>query len=232
MKPTIALLTRYNDQRYTVNPDYVHALQQAGAQVLLIPPQPPEEIFSILSQVDGLCIPGGEDVNPFLYHQPNTDSHCISAEIEHLDLDAFKCAQAHKMPVLGICRGLQIINVAMGGSLIQDIPRFLPHTIDHAYSMHQHAPLKGHQVFINQDSKLFSVLGSEFEVNSYHHQAIDELAAGLRAVAFSYDDVIEAVEAPHILAVQWHPERMTSLKQTQALFKLFVEDCITYASKS
>lgn len=232
MKPTIALLVRHNEQRYTVNPDYVHALQSAGATVLLVPPQSFEDLSTLLEKVDGLCIPGGEDVNPYLYHQPNTDSHSISAEIETLDMDAFKFAHAHKMPILGICRGLQIINVAMGGSLIQDIPRYLPQALDHAYSQRHHAPLNGHQIFINQDSKLFQVLGSEMEVNSYHHQAIDELAIGLRAVAFSYDDIIEAIEGPGILAVQWHPERMTSLKSTQALFKQFVDACSTYASKN
>jgi putative glutamine amidotransferase len=130
----------------------------------------------------------------------------IEAQIDRLDLDVIEIAQEKKIPIFGICRGLQIINVALGGSLIQDIPKDI---LDHNISFKNKTKDRGHFVSIVKESKLHSLFKEEIEVNSYHHQAIDRLADGLTICAVSSDGIIEAIEGENILAVQWHPERMT-----------------------
>jgi putative glutamine amidotransferase len=185
-KPVIAITARMTELRYDVNQDYVDALKNAGARCVLLLPQSKEELSTLLSFVDGICLPGGYDVDPSYYHQPNLHSELIEAQIDRLDLDVIEIAQEKKIPIFGICRGLQIINVALGGSLIQDIPKDI---LDHNIS--------------------FKNKTKEIEVNSYHHQAIDRLADGLTICAVSSDGIIEAIEGENILAVQWHPERMT-----------------------
>lgn len=225
MKPRIALLVRMDlasshHYRYSINTDYVDSLRNAGADVHVILPQERESLVQVLKTMDGLVVPGGVDVDPFRYQQPNIDSTVGPYEIDDLDIDSIQIAHELNLPILGICRGLQVINVALGGSLIQDIQSSLDHrcsTLD--------SPLVGHTIFINLDSHLYSLLGAEMEVNSFHHQAIDQLANGLSAVAYSYDGIIEAIESDTICAVQWHPERMTELPQIQAFFEDFVERC-------
>jgi putative glutamine amidotransferase len=205
-RPLIAITARMTSLRYDVNQDYVDALKNAGARCVLLLPQSKEELSTLLSFVDGICLPGGYDVDPSYYHQPNLQSEPVEAQIDQLDLDVIEIAQEMRIPIFGICRGLQIINVAMGGSLIQDIPQNI---IDHNISFRNKTKNRGHLVSIVKESKLFSLFGDETEVNSYHHQAIDQLGDGLTVCAVSSDGIIEAVEGVNILAVQWHPERMT-----------------------
>jgi len=205
-RPLIAITARMTSLRYDVNQDYVDALKNAGARCVLLLPQSKEELSALLSFVDGICLPGGYDVDPSYYHQPNLQSEPVEAQIDQLDLDVIEIAQEMRIPIFGICRGLQIINVAMGGSLIQDIPQNI---IDHNISFRNKTKNRGHLVSIVKESKLFSLFGDETEVNSYHHQAIDQLGDGLTVCAVSSDGIIEAVEGVNILAVQWHPERMT-----------------------
>lgn len=222
LKPTIALLMRaktnqHIHDQYFINQDYVTALTQTNAYVQLIYPMPYDELKVVLSRVDGLVIPGGMDVDPHFYHQENIASNCEPVEIDQLDLDAIQIAESYNLPVLGICRGLQIINVAYGGTLKQDIP-------NHSLSNHIHK-CDGHLINIFEDSFLIKLLGRSCTVNSYHHQAIDQLATNFKVVATSDDGLIEAIESTHIWALQWHPERMIELKVYQELFKAFVEQC-------
>lgn len=225
MKPRIALLARGDQSRYSVNVDYVKSLQEAGALVTLILPQSKQDLEETLIHYDGLVIPGGMDVDPYRYQQPNTDSEVVAMEIDDLDIDATLIAQKHKIEILGICRGLQVINVALGGSLLQDIQKTKPDALNHSFSTQNKAHINGHQVYIDDNSFLSFVLGSEIEVNTYHHQAIDRLGQGLMPVATSYDGIIEAIEGDHIIAVQWHPERMTELPVFKTFFEAFVKRC-------
>lgn len=225
MKPKIAVLLRINDGKYTVNPDYVSALIQAGAIPVMVAPQAFEDLQALFTSIDGLLIPGGNDIDPKQYGQRNRSSHGISPEIDRLDLDAIHIAKASDLPIFGICRGLQVLNVALGGSLIQDIPTSIETQLDHNYSFHHRTPLNGHIVQIDPTSQLSILLGSRIEVNSYHHQAIQELAPGLRVTAKADDGVIEAIEGDRLFAVQWHPERMTSMVPFQSLFDYFVNQC-------
>ena len=217
-KPVIAITARINSQRYGVNQDYVDALKSAGATCILILPQSKEELYVLLSSVSGVCIPGGMDVDPMNYHQSNQGSNPIETEIDQLDLDVIAIAQEKGIPIFGICRGLQIINVALGGTLIQDLPKNL---IDHSYSMINDEKRKGHPITIVSESFLYRIFGEKAEVNTYHHQAIERLADGLSVCASSADGVIEAIEGDHLIAVQWHPERMVQSK----IFDYFVHQC-------
>lgn len=225
MKPKIALLTRINDERYTVNQNYFDGLNRAGADCIFLSPMSNENLHSVLNQCDGLLIPGGNDVNPNAYAEANNGSYPIEDEIETLDIEAFQYMYTHKKPIFGICRGLQIINVALGGNLYQDLTTQTETDLDHSFGMNHKAPLTGHMVDIEPSSHLFSLLGSKIEVNSYHHQGIKKLANNLKATAFAKDGLVEAFESEGILAVQWHPERMLSIPQFQALFDDFVAKC-------
>ncbi len=217
-KPIIAITARKSSDRYIVNQDYVDAFLQAGAVPLLLVPQSKENLLELLRMADGLCIPGGMDVDPTLYQQSNLGSEPIESEIDRLDLDVIDIARKLNIPVFGICRGLQIINVALGGSLIQDLPK---NRIDHLYSFKNQIKDRGHPVYIENGSILFSLFGQSIEVNTYHHQGIDRLAKGLKIVARAPDGLIEGIEAPGCIAVQWHPERMVQSK----LFEYFVSIC-------
>lgn len=225
MKPKIALLMRINNQRYTVNQEYVDALIQANAEILLLLPQTKELLEKELSRCDGLVIPGGEDVNPKLYNQENRNSVVIDASIEQLDLDSIEIMSRFNKPILGICRGLQILNVAFGGTLIQDINQELSEKFDHSFSYKNQLPLEGHMIYINEKTRLSRIFKTNIEVNTYHHQCIDTLAPNFKISAYSEDGLIEGIETENILAVQWHPERMCSINEFQALFNGFVLMC-------
>lgn len=226
MKPRIALLTRLNEERFTVNQDYVNALLNAGADISILLPQSKESLYIELSRCDGLLIPGGDDVNPKRYNQVNLHSHPIDTSIEQLDLDSIDIMQQMNKPIFGICRGLQILNVAFGGTLIQDINLQKKDSLDHSFSYIYKKPLNAHKIIISKDSILSNYFEETIEVNSYHHQAIDKLAPNFKISAKSEDGLIEAIENERILAVQWHPERMCSIQAFQNLFNGFVSSCI------
>lgn len=149
---------------------------------------------------DALLLPGGADVDPARYGQGMNGSRSIDPERDARELDALARFLAAGLPVLGICRGLQVLNTAFGGTLHQDIPghtKLAPDT-DRVHPSH------------TEDALLTALYGTDFAINSAHHQAIDRLGEGLRAVQWSHDGLVEAVrhESLPIFAVQWHPERM------------------------
>lgn len=205
---------------HDVLPAYLHAIEEAGGTPLLI--RLGDDTETLFSTLHGILIPGGADVDPALYGQPNSASEGIDPATDELDLRLIRWAIVHRLPLLGICRGIQVINVALGGSLVQDLPTQRDATIDHNVKN----PLKGHRVHLEPECRLAGILGPDPEVNTYHHQGIDRLGSGLKAIGWADDGLIEAVEGDRILAVQWHPERMTSLPEVQALFKDFVKSCL------
>lgn len=228
MKPNIAVLTRLTTGGPRVNPNYLSALERAGARTsLLHPPMTATDLKEALQAADGLLIPGGTDLDPALYGQSNAEglSQGIDPLIDTLDLEAITFAREHNLPVLGICRGLQVLNVAYGGTLYQDIETNFSTAIPHRFSQEKDRPLEGHTVTIEPGSRLHAILGDQITVNTYHHQGIRQLGEALTPTAFSPDGLIEAFEAPGILAVQWHPERMTEIPAFQSLFDDFVQTC-------
>lgn len=225
MKPKIALLTRINDQKYTVNLEYVKALKNAGAEIVLLHPQSLESLEKELERCNGLCIPGGDDVDPIRYNEENTFSKPNDESIDQLDLDCIQIMVKQNKPILGICRGLQILNVAFGGTLYQDINLQVKTSTNHNYSFINQKPLNGHIIKVVENTELSKLLQNNIEVNTYHHQSIKDLAVNFKISAYSEDGIIEAIETDNILAVQWHPERMTSLNEFQNIFNYFVEKC-------
>lgn len=217
MSIKIGLAVRIHEKRYVINQDYVAALRKAGAQPVAIFPAARQELSACIKDLDGILIPGGWDIHPQCYGEEIDKSQGTNETLDALDIDLIQLALAQHMPVLGICRGLQAINVALGGSLFQDIPSLIKASHDHAVGKHS--------VFIHPASRLSSFLPKEIQVNSFHHQAIKRLSPLLHAIAMSDDGIIEAIEGDGILAVQWHPERMIDQEPQFQLFVKFVEMC-------
>jgi putative glutamine amidotransferase len=192
--------------------NYVDAVQHAGGLALLLPPDPrlveaPDEL---VAKLDGLLLAGGADIDPAIYGQdPHPQTQETVPERDACELALTRCAIERDVPVLGICRGMQLINVALGGSLTQDLPEHLGHE--------QHRKVIGsfegsdHDVDVLDGTLAMRVIGAaRHGTKSHHHQGVDRLGEGLRVSALSpADELIEAVELPErsfVLGVQWHPE--------------------------
>ncbi len=204
---------------------YVDAVFQAGGLPVVLPPLTPGLAPSLLDAIDGLCIPGGPDIHPGLYgHAPHPMLGPTEAELDTFELALVSGALERGMPVLGICRGAQMINVAAGGTLHQHLPA----CIDDALGHRQESDMAhvSHPLRVARGSRLADALGADaIEVNSLHHQAVDRLGDGLVAVAWAPDGVIEAVEGggeAFLLGVQWHAEGLMERPEERLLLSAFV----------
>lgn len=212
-----------------VSESYTEALIGAGACPVALPVGIPDEsILDLLSHLDGVVFAGGGDIHPKAFQQESHPAaHDIDQARDELEFKLFRHTIENQIPFLGICRGLQVINVALGGSLIIDIPTDRPQAMQHDFSETQPRDYLAHQVKVAPASILAEIIkGDTLAVNSYHHQAIDRLAPILAAVAWSADGIIEAIELPGYpfgLAVQWHPECLLADLAMQALFSTFVK---------
>lgn len=219
----IGIPVRFIDGRYVVNANYIEALVKAHAEPVIIVPQ--HDLESLILTLNGVLIPGGFDIDPKFYHEADLYCGPLHLETDKLDLALIKAALKSKLEIFGICRGQQVINVALGGTLIQDIPSQVETQLDHNTSQVHGTLTKGHLIQVLPNSRLASLCPSEIEVNSYHHQAIKNLADGLSVSALAEDGVIEAIEGHKIFAVQWHPERMILDPVFQGLFDDFISRC-------
>jgi gamma-glutamyl-gamma-aminobutyrate hydrolase PuuD len=198
--------------RTGVNAAYVQALLAAGGVPLILSPLlGPSLAGRALDGVDGLILTGGEDVDPAWYGaNPSPLLSPPSRERDLFELALFAVARQRGLPILGICRGIQLINVGLGGTLFQDLPTERPGAVKHRPDGPR--DLRSHRVRLEPGSRAAEALGdTAVTVNSSHHQAIKDLAPDLRASGWTDDKLIEAVEttiAPWLLAVQWHPEEM------------------------
>jgi putative glutamine amidotransferase len=190
---------------------YIHALEQIGlAPVLITPSHSPAAIASLLDACCGLILSGGEDVEPSRYgEKPSPALGATLAERDEMEFRTLDGALRLDMPILGICRGCQVLNVHFGGSLYQDIDTERP-----GHLLHQQLAPWGqrtHAATVRPDSLLHRIVGtSELRINSFHHQAVKELGRDLRVVARAEDGLVEAIEHDSrdwVLGVQWHPER-------------------------
>ena len=177
-----------------------------------------------LSNCDGLILPGGADIAPAFYGEYNTGCHNIDTELDILQFQALDFCIHHSIPVLGICKGMQVINVAFGGTLIQDIPNSESHRYDNGD--------KQHNTRILESSCLYPLYGGQTLVNSAHHQCVGQLGNNLNAIQWcTLDNCIEAIfhESLPILGVQWHPERL-NLPEVSGLpiLNLFASWCDVY----
>jgi putative glutamine amidotransferase len=211
---------------------YVDSLRRAGAVPVLIPPQP-ENAAELIDDLDGILLAGGEDCDPAAYGEvPHPSVEPMDPRRQANDLTLARAARERGIPTLGICLGVQVMNVAAGGTLIQDISSSIDTDIDHAS---EPADRHRHEVLIESDTHLAGILGArELDVNSSHHQAIGRVADALRVTAHAPDGVIEGLEDPahpFYVGVQWHPEDMAREESASALFGAFVEAARKYSER-
>jgi putative glutamine amidotransferase len=211
---------------------YLRALEAAGALPLVVPPLPEEAIGPLLDRLDGICLSGGPDIDPAAYGaEPNPHLGPTEPDLDRFELEVARRADAREMPILAICRGTQALNVARGGGLHQHLPEIS----EFAHRQQTPGTETSHPIEIEAGSRLAAALGDEevevadhLDVNSFHHQAIDRIGAGLKVVARAPDGTIEAVEDPghpFTIGVQWHAETLVHRPYEAALFRHFVEAC-------
>jgi putative glutamine amidotransferase len=214
---------------------YLEALDGAGALPVVVPPLHPDAIEDLLDAVDGLLLSGGPDIDPSAYGQE--PARCLGPtepELDAFELTLARAADRRGVPLLAICRGAQLLNVARGGTLHQHLPDVVGDAIRHRQP--EPPDRLTHDVVLEPGSRLAELLGwREGEVNSLHHQAIDALGEELRVVARAPDGTVEAVEAPErpfLIAVQWHAECLVGWPQHAPLFEAFVAACRAPAGRA
>jgi putative glutamine amidotransferase len=228
-RPLIGITTygRDGDNRFRLPCLYVDAVRRAGGAVMLIPPgdEPWSEVFSVL---DGVILAGGGDLDPAHYGgEPHETIYSVDPERDRTELDLARRLLAGALPTLAICRGHQVVNVSLGGTLIEHLPDVVGETIPHRLPPRE--PTE-HEVAVEPQSRLAGLLGeTRFNAASWHHQAIRDVGRGLAVVAQAPDGTIEACEFPAhpwFFTVQWHPELTAHTSPTQQrLFDALVEAC-------
>ena len=232
-RPVIGITTYVTQAKWSnweleaalVPADYVRAVEQAGGRALLVPPSH-DGVEETLESLDGLIFSGGSDLDPELYGQ---EAHAETSDVmrnrDTAELALLEAALERDMPVLAICRGSQVLNVARGGDLVQHLPDEV------GDEKHKHTPgtFADHDVSVEDGSRLASVLGERAPVKSHHHQGFGKVGEGLRVVAHAEDGTIEAVEDPtrrFALGVLWHPEAGEDAR----LFEELVREAEQYRS--
>jgi len=202
---------------------YVHAIEKAGGRALLVPPAE-EGVGETLDALDGVLFSGGSDLDPATYgHEPHPETTGVREDRDAGELALLKAALERDMPVLAVCRGSQVLNVACGGDLVQHLPDVV------GDEKHKHTPgvFADHDVDVEPGSRLGALLGERAPVKSHHHQGFGRVGEGLREVAWAEDGTIEALESPlkrFALGVLWHPEEA----EDAALFETLVEEARAY----
>lgn len=212
-----------------LNFSYTNAILHAGGIPVAIPYGPIENTGPILKNLQGIVVTGGKDVDPAVYGQkPHKECGPFISEKSQWEKELILAVDELDLPLLGICLGMQLVNVARGGTLCQDVPTVKPSEVNHPYPLDKRRK-ECHFVFVEPESKLAHIFGSgKIPVNSLHHQGIEQLGKGLNIVARAEDGLIEAVEdkdRSFLLAVQWHPEDLQHIPRHQALFNAFIEAC-------
>ena len=204
---------------------YLHAVEAAGGLPVVMPPLELDAVDPMLDRLSGVCLSGGPDLDPAAYRERrHPELGPVEPELDRFELELARRADARGLPILAVCRGAQALNVSRGGSLHQHLPDRPGVTLDHRQQAH--GSTVTHEVTISAGSLLARTIGlGEAQVNSFHHQAVNRLGTGLRAVAWSADGVIEGIEAPgrdFVLGVQWHAELLTERPEHARLFAALV----------
>lgn len=233
MKPIIGmsgnLLEEKNSsgiERSYVNDDYVAATARSGAVPLILPlVRDVKLVERQMEGIHGLLVPGGYDVDPLLYgEEPGAGLGYVYRDTDLFQLETLRMALKRRMPVLAICKGMQLLNVFCGGTLHQDLSEVPGKALKHDQDMKRAVP--SHTVTAEEGSLVRRLLGATFPTNSFHHQTLKGIGEGLRVTARSADGVAEAVEmdgSPFVVGVQWHPEMMMSGGDAMLpLFRAFV----------
>lgn len=236
-KPVIGITSAYVKHNSFMEGVYVHedyhkSIARNKAIPLILPYTSPELAIEMIDLCDGIILSGGEDVDPFFYGQePHLHLGETIPQRDEVEIAMVKYALDRELPLLAICRGVQILNVALGGTLIQDIPSTMKEPIQHSQKVDRSR--ETHWVTLDKESKLYQIFGEEsVRVNSLHHQALDRIANDLNVVAKATDGIIEAVEyahSPFAIGVQWHPESLASSNPLMnKLFTEFIQEAISY----
>ena len=229
MKPIIGIsagksLNNQQISQINLNENYILAIQAAEGTPLIIPTGTPQsDVEQIVNRVDAIILSGGGDIETSIYDgMPNSRVSNVDPARDSLEIFLARLAYKLQKPLLGICRGCQVINVAFGGSLYSDIPSQYKTSIRHDCYPGIARDFEAHSIEVVKDSKLQDIFsGNELKVNSLHHQGINRLAEMFTAIAHSPDGLIEAVEAfehPFYIGVQWHPEWMLNSPSMRNLF--------------
>jgi putative glutamine amidotransferase len=218
---------------YCNNQAYVRIVEAAGGVPVFIPILDDlSGLETILPRLDGLILPGGLDVQPHLYHEePHPMLSDVDPVVDELEFSLARWALQKDLPILGVCRGMQLLNIALGGSLYQDLEAQYPGSMKHMYLDLPRSQVV-HRVYVEAGSQMEKVLGTRtFWVNSLHHQAVKQRVEGVRISGRAEDVVAELLEAPghlFVMAVQCHPEEIYTREPALArLFAAFVEACST-----
>lgn len=233
MKPIIGIIsnaTKEDRGVFKTNATYIKRIKESGGLPFIIPSNIDlEDCKQIIQQIDGLLIPGGGDIVPELFGE---ETHPLVVSARRADdlfeIKLVELAKEYSKPIIGICRGAQIINVAFGGTLYQDIPSQYKNEICHRQSEYNRdEPI--HKVYLEENSYIMKILGkSTIGVNSFHHQSVKDIGEGLNVAGRAADGVIEAIESENgmIIGLQWHPERLTTkYEEFKDLFVYFIKKC-------
>lgn len=230
MKPIIGITGNYDveENLFYLAESYTLSVDQAGGAAVILPPEE-ALVGDYLKICDGMLLSGGGDIDPAYWDEPPSWAlGNINPRRDRFEIGLARKCLEHGLPLFGICRGCQVLNVAMGGSLIQDIRSRLSHQ--------QKAPRNYafHDIFIDEDSFLYRILGQKtIKVNSFHHQAIKKVGNQLNTNARAEENLIEGIESrehPFVLGVQWHPECMED-EHAGRLFKEFVKQAARFKHK-
>ena len=207
---------------------YMRAVERAGGLPVVLPPLALEEVPALLEHLDGVCLSGGPDLDPSGYgDQPHPELGDTEPTLDAFELAVAQAADERGLPLLGVCRGAQAMNIARGGTLFQHIPDVTDGKIEHRQT--DSGDKTAHEIRIEEGSRLAEIIGeTTTAVNSFHHQSIDRLGRDLNAVAWAPDGTIEAIEGtsadPLFVGVQWHAESLVDRADNLALFQTLVTE--------
>lgn len=236
-KPLIGVTANFSEGQLQLAPGYFRSVEAAGGIPVIIAPKrmPNANMSLLLDHIDGLLLSGGADINPILVGEdPVPALHGINTERDLFELTLTRLAYNRQIPMLGICRGIQVLAAALGGTIMQDIATSLPHTQLIKHSQDADRATATHFVEAVEGSRIAELLGKRFAVNSFHHQAVGQCGPRFRITAQSADGVIEAIESTEmksIIGVQWHPECFIAEGDTcmMPLFQQLVNDASEFA---
>lgn len=233
-KPVIAITPQYDiaNKRVKIEDCYLKAIKASGGVGILLPLyQDAKDLKEIVEFADGFLYTGGPDMNPFYFHEEALpECGTIVKDRDQLEYDLLPYIIETRKPVLGICRGIQVLNITLGGDIFQDIPSQYENELRIAHYQKASGVTKTHYVHITEDSLLSKIIGKEsIAVNSYHHQAVRRIGTDLTIAAIANDGIVEAVSMENhrfFLGLQWHPEELYDEDEdSRKIFDAFVAAC-------
>ncbi len=228
----LATMTTPTKESYYLSTEYIQAIEKIGAFVVLLPHTTDQDkIVRQVSHCDGFLMPGGDDVTPHLYgEEPLIKLGQCDEKVDEYHLRITKEIVEQDKPFLGICRGAQVLNIALGGSVYQDVSYHSENVLLHRQSGKRHDLC--HKVYFQKGSKLYKLFGENMLVNSFHHQSISTLSPKLMISAVASDGIVEAVESltsKFCIGVQWHPEIMVyNHSIMNKLFEALIDSCLDH----